>query len=60
MEKYSPANLGINTISKVIQGYNDKNEIKKETKIYKDGKLINYISTIKNPACSSSIQIWFC
>lgn len=55
IEKYSPANLGINTISKVIQGYNNKKEIKRQTKAYKNGKLITYISTIKNPA---AVQVY--
>lgn len=50
MEKHSPTSIAINILSKVVQSHNYENEIKKENKVYRDGKLINYTSIIKDPS----------
>lgn len=50
MEQHSPTSVAINVMSKVVQKHNYENEIKKENKVYKDGRLINHTSIIKDPA----------
>lgn len=49
MEEHSPTSIAINTLSKVVQSHNYENEIKKENRVYRNGKLINYTSIIKDP-----------
>lgn len=50
MEQHSPTSIAINKMSELVQSHNHKNQIKKENKIYRDGKLINYTSIIKDSA----------